>query len=218
MSREQLIHLKILERTGPSAIDLAFDSFLLDAQARKLTTKTIKYYREQLSPFLTQVKGQGVTTPERVTAHHIRSYIIALQDRGLADASVHAFARAIRAFCNFLVREELLDKSPMRNVQMPRMEKPIKPAFTPDDVKAILKACELTRDTAMVLCLLDTGCRAVEFISLNVGDVDIKTGSVKVRHGKGRKHRVAFLGARARKAFMKYLMERDGAGPMNPYG
>ena len=110
MSAEQLIHLKIIEQKS-TPLRLAYASFMLDAEARRLTTKTLKYYREQLQPFLDHLHKRGAETPASVTAHLIRAYMVSLQKRGLADASMHAAARAIRAFCNFLVREELLEKS-----------------------------------------------------------------------------------------------------------
>ena len=112
MPHERLIHNQLDLRFSLTALQLAIDSFLLDAEARRLTPKTIRYYRQQIQPFLDVLSGQGVVTPEAITAHHIRRQMVDMQQRGLADASVHAFARAIRSFCNFLVREELLDKSP----------------------------------------------------------------------------------------------------------
>ena len=219
MAHEQLIHLKTDLRFTLTSLQLALDSFLLDAEARRLTPKTIRYYRQQIQPFLDSLSTQGVITPEAITAHHIRRHMVEMQRRGLADASIHASARAIRAFCNFMVREELLDKSPMRKVQMPRVEQRILPAFTPVEVQRLLAFCENDRDKAIVLCLLDTGCRVSEFVALDVGDVDIHSGKVLVRQGKGRKQRVAFLGSRARKALLKYFMVRGGVqadGPLWP--
>ena len=219
MKHEQLIHLKPGLRFTLTSLQLALDSFLLDAEARRLTPKTIRYYRQQIQPFIDSLGTQGVITPEAITAHHIRRHMVEMQRRGLADASIHASARAIRAFCNFMVREELLDKSPMRKVQMPRVEQRILPAFTPVEVQRLLSFCENDRDKAIILCLLDTGCRVSEFAALDVSDVDIHTGKVLVRQGKGRKQRVAFLGARARKALLKYFMVRGNVqadGPLWP--
>ncbi|MCO6451193.1 MAG: tyrosine-type recombinase/integrase [Caldilineales bacterium] len=215
MSGQQLIQLKIAARSVTS-LDLAMTSFLIDIEARRLTPQTLKYYRDQLGPFLAFLGVQEVTTPEEINANHIRTYLVSLQQRGLADASLHSAARAIRAFGNFLVREELLEKSPMRKVQMPRVEKPIKPAFAPEEVRRLLAVCDTERDSAIVLCLLDSGCRAVEFVSLDVQDVDMKTGRVLVRRGKGRKQRVTFFGARARKTLVKYLMKRGEVHPDAP--
>ena len=219
MAHEQLIHLKSDLRFSFTSLQLAFDSFLLDAEARRLKPATIRFYRQQIQPFIDSLSTQGVITPEGIKAQHIRRHMVAMQRKGLADASVHASARAIRAFCNFMVREELLEKSPMRKVQMPKMEQRILPAFTPEDVQRLLAVCNHERDKAIVLCLLDTGCRASEFIALNVGDVDIHSGKVVVLQGKGGKQRVTFLVAKARKALLKYFMARGGMqedGPLWP--
>jgi integrase/recombinase XerD len=82
----------------------------------------------------------------------------------------------------------------VRQVKMPRLDKRILPAFSPDVVRRLLSVCGKPRDAAIVLCLLDSGLWASEFVALDVADVEVKTGAVHVRRGKGR---VAFLGAKA---------------------
>jgi integrase/recombinase XerD len=103
----------------------------------------------------------------------------------------------------------VLEDSPMRKVAMPKQERKIKQPFTPSDIEALLAACErenALRDRAIILGLLDTGLRASEFVAMNVGDVDTD-GMIKVM-GKGRKERYVRLGATARKAVMRYLVDR----------
>lgn len=76
-----------------------------------------------------------------------------------------------------------------------------------------------THDRAMLLTLLDTGLCASELCSLPIGDVDLKTGKVEVKHGtqggaKGGKGRVVYLGKAARRALWRYLSQReDGEDP-----
>jgi site-specific recombinase XerD len=59
-----------------------------------------------------------------------------------------------------------------------------------------------------VLCLLDSGLRASEFVALNVSDYNRRSGEVMVRQGKGRKGRVSFFGPRARAELQRYLFSR----------
>ncbi len=70
--------------------------FLLDAEARWLTPKTITYYREQLTPFVKWLQEQGVADLDAVTPTHIRRYLVSLQQRELTPRSQHAAARSIR--------------------------------------------------------------------------------------------------------------------------
>jgi hypothetical protein len=46
----------------------------------------------------------------------------------------------LKTFCRFLERERFTPSNPMATVAMPKVDKRIMPAFTPDDVRALLGA------------------------------------------------------------------------------
>lgn len=74
------------------------------------------------------------------------------------------------------------------------------------------------RDQAIILTLLNTGLRASELSALKVGDVDLKTGKVLVKHGrlggaKGGKGRTVYLGKAARRAVMKISVQQFALEP-----
>ena len=192
-------------------LDSQAESFLLDGQARGLAAGTLRFYGEKLRAFVGYLQGEGIEAADAITPGHIRRYLAAMQERGLKANTVHAHARAIRSFCNFLTAEGEMPESPMRRVKMPRTGKEILPAFTAQDVQDLLEACLNSRDKAIVLCLLDTGVRAREFLALNLGDVDLATGAVQVRQGKGGKGRVVYLGAKSRQMLQRYLRRRQDA-------
>jgi integrase/recombinase XerD len=209
------IQLRVLPR--PSAgLDLALDIFITAKQAERCTPRTIETYSLSLRRFLTWLQEHGVTDCQGITPHDIRLFLAELDRQGYASSYVHIYARTVKTWLRFLHAEGLIASDPMAKVAMPRLDKEILPAFAPEDVKRLLDACLTERDKALVLCLLDTGCRASEFVNLNIADVDRKTGTVSVRQGKGRKDRVAFLGAKARKALLKYLMSRQEAASDEP--
>lgn len=194
--------------------------FLLDCQSRRLSPKTLLFYRTELNPFLTWLSEQGVKYLQDLTAAHVRAWLVKLQDKGLRDTSQHAAARSIRAWCNFSVAEGLLDVSPMAKVKMPKLDRRILPALEQDDLARLLDACKTScnpeRDRAMILTLLDTGCRASEFVNLNIGDLDIQRGTLAIHAGKGSKDRMVFIGAKTRKAMLRVLMSRHNAKPNEP--
>jgi integrase/recombinase XerD len=205
--RDSRLRLVLPEAYGLAAY---LGMFMLHQEAAHHTPKTLSYYRYTLSKFLDYLSVRGIKAPEAVKATHIRAFLAHLQKQGYADTTVHGHARAIKAFFNFLVTEEVLDASPMRKVTMPKLEQKILPPFSGEDIEALLEACQHGknphRDRAMILCLLDSGLRAAEFVAMNVGDVD-KGGLVRV-HGKGMKDRYVRLGASARKAMLRYLARR----------
>jgi integrase/recombinase XerD len=53
-------------------------------------------------------------------------------------------------------------------------------------------------------------------VALDVGDVNMKSGAVIVKHGKGDKRRVAFLSAKTRRELLRYLRHREDAAPTSP--
>lgn len=78
-----------------------------------------------------------------------------------------------------------------------------------------------TRDTAILLCLLATGMRASDICYLNVGDLDINTGKVTIKHGseggaKGGTGRTVFIGKKSRKYLWKYLNDREELRDTDP--
>jgi site-specific recombinase XerD len=139
-----------------------------------------------------------------------------MEARGMSDYTVHAAARSIRVFLRFCVREEYIASSPMTKVAMPRIDKRILPALAPDEVHRLLNVCTSERDQAIVVFLLDTGCRVSELVNLDIADVDMKSGEVTIRRGKGRKDRVVFLGLTARRMLAAYFNERGSPDPDQP--
>ena len=79
--------------------------------------------------------------------------------------------------------------------------------FTPAEVRRLLTAANCARDRAIILRLLDTGCRASEFVQWNVVDVNIMTGTVRVEQTKNRVERTVCLGAKARQSMLKHLAQ-----------
>jgi len=200
----------------PDALTRALDIFLLDAEARQLSPKTIRFYRQQLQPFLSFLQKRDIAEPEAISAHHIRAYLVSLQKRGLKEYSVHAAARSVRAICKFMKVEDLIPSDPMRKVRMPRLPKGIPPAFSEEDINKLIAACTNIRDRAIILFLLDTGCRASEFSSLNIGDVDLDDGIVYIRLGKGKRERTTYIGDSARADLEQCLAQRKYEKPSDP--
>lgn len=202
--------------TESTPIAAAIELYDLENRARRYTPRTLDFYARRLPHFAAWCEGRGVILLADITPALLRAYLVSLQDRNLAAHTVHGYARALRAWLRFCVREEILAVSPMAKVTMPRLDKRILPALSLEDVRRLLAACETGRDRAAVLFLLDTGVRASEFVALNGEDVDLKLGTVRVVLGKGRKDRTTYLGARAAKAVARYYMESGSPTARGP--
>ena len=191
----------------------AFDLFILEGQSRRFTAHTLRFYRGRLTLFLKFCDSQGVDRLTDLSHHHIRQYLVQLDDSGVSSAYHHSLARAIRAFLNYCVRDDLLDVSPFDKVQMPRLEKKVLESIAAGDIATLLKACRYERDKAIILLMLDSGVRASELCALNVSDIDFDTGEVIVRRGKGQKGRTVYIGPRTRKQVKRYFIREMDCEP-----
>ncbi len=80
-------------------------------------------------------------------------------------------------------------------------------------MQALLRAIERstwtgTRNWAMLLTFLDGMLRLSELINLELSDVNLPARSIRVRHGKGDRERVVFMGKRLTKALQEWLQVR----------
>jgi site-specific recombinase XerD len=138
-------------------------------------------------------------------------------DDMLSAHYIHSIARALRAFFKFCIDDEQwASVSPMQGVAMPKRPKDILPSFTKDEIKRLQKAATGEREQAIVLFLLDTGMRASELVALNGGDIELKTGTVRIRVGKGEKARTVYIGSRSTRALLQYFRQRGTPAPNKP--
>jgi site-specific recombinase XerD len=163
-----------------------------------------------------------------VDADQVRRFLYWLRvERELAPKTVKNAHTGLSAFWTWLEDAYGLPHVIRGAVRSPKAGTREVVPLSKTDVRLILTAVEKTatwrsekrapaqmsrptrhRDRAIVLLLLDTGVRAQELCDLVVGDVDMKSGVVQVRHGKGDKGRTVYLGVTAKAALWSYLSRR----------
>jgi len=197
-------------------------AFLTDRRARGLSERTIRFYQDELRYLVTFLEARGIRDVASFGADHLRAYLVQLAGHR-NPGGVHAAYRAIRAFLRWF--EEEMEpagwNNPVARVRVPRSTvEPLTPLST-DDLASMLGTCQRRsfagdRDRAMLLALLDTGCRAAEFVALNLGDIDLKSGAIAVHKSKGGKSRTVFLGNESRRELLRYLRHRPEATAESP--
>ena len=85
-----------IQHSSPKISDL-FSIFILDQRVRGHTARKVETYEERLGRFIDWLTAAGITFVDQITPTHIRSYLISMQERGLAGYTVHGAARSIRA-------------------------------------------------------------------------------------------------------------------------
>jgi integrase/recombinase XerD len=188
----------------------AYTDFVLSRQAKNCTPATMAFYGNTAGKFLEWIESQGVTDPGEVSARHVRQYLAQLISMGLKDTTTHDHARAIRTLLKFWHAEGYI-LSPVK-FDMPKFERKRLPVLSPDELKQLIKQCN-PRDRAIILLIVDSGLRRSEVSRLNWDDLDVQTGLIRVKQGKGKKDRSSVIGATTRRALLAYrrtLADRDG--------
>jgi integrase/recombinase XerD len=184
---------------------------------RGLAPNSLAAYRRDLRRYTAYLRRRGVTgdvahVDESVVAGYVDELQQARTDDGLRRYKESSIARAlaaVRSFHRFCVEEGLLRSDPSEEVGAPRVPQGIPKALTEAEVEALLDAVpgdgpRPRRDRAILELLYAGGLRISELVGLDLGDVDLYDGLVRVR-GKGNKERVAPLGRTAREAVGDYL-------------
>jgi len=195
-------------------------SFLADRQARGLSPHTVDFYAAELHYLQAYLEKRGISSVQDTSPDLLRRYLLDI-GRHRNPGGVHVAYRAMRAFEWYMVEYEPTDWSnPIVKVAAPRVLFQALEPVSLSDLRAMLGTCKRhaftgDRDRALLLALLDTGCRASEFVALNVLDVNMTIGAVIIRSGKGGKFRTAFVGASTRREVLRYLRHRtEETGPL----
>lgn len=197
------------------AIHPQIDSFIgYLATERNASPHTVEAYRRdltQFAAFLHQELG-GELGIQQVSHLHIRRYL-ALLHKEQKKSSVGRKLAAIRSLFRFLLRRGEIAKNPAELVSTPKKEKKLPYHLNIDEVTTLVEAPRgmdlLTlRDRAILETLYSCGLRVSELTGLNVGGIDLATGTVRVM-GKGRKERIVPVGSLAVRALDDYLLARN---------
>ena len=180
--------------------------FLEHLKIRNYTEQTIISMRSRVRYFF---RYTGLKQNEVRKKDIERFYGLKLM-RGTSPARVKAEIETLRVFFRWLEREGKILFSPAKEVETPRPEKKIGHVLTEEETKRLLDNCKghtenIMRDRAILEVMYSTGMRKIELHALNVEDVDLEHGYVRITAGKGQKDRIVPLGQKAVEALKDYL-------------
>lgn len=194
---------------GVSIIE-AVEGFLRAARAeRDLSPHTLTAYAGDLGQFAEWAARGRVAELADVDRLVLRRFVAYLGQRGLARRSIARKVSALRSMLNWAAGRGFIDSSPARELITPKLDKPLPRALKASEAGAL---CELPpgddpeglRDRAVLEVLYGSGLRVSELCGLDVDDLDLVAGLVRVL-GKGRKQRRVPLSEPACEALRAYL-------------
>ena len=123
---------------------------------------------------------------------------------------VNLNCRILRGFSSWIRRHGYTRENALEHFHPGRLPQKEKVPLTPGEQQALFSSIkgdsdQEVRRLTLVLTLLDTGLRASELCGIEMEDLDLETGEMRVRDGKGAKDRHVAVGMRTLAALHNYV-------------
>ncbi len=184
---------------------------------------TIRRYRTMTSSFcrLANVKNIEQITDENVRAVFYNGRL----ERKWSVNTYIAYRKSLLVFFRWCVKQGYMEKNPIIDIEVPKMEKRLPTKLTKQDS---LKLLELVynypydykflryRNHAIFSMFIFAGLRKQELLSLNFTDVDTDNLTIFVQQGKGGKDRIIPMSFTLAQSLKRYKDERKRLNKVNP--
>lgn len=222
---EQFVKVNCEEITTlPAEINRSIDEqnkyiielFLIKKEALKEETKY--NYLNAVKKLLTQVDKPLTEMTDIDIAYYLRWY----ENRNLQttgkrnkNSTINNERRYLSAFFSWMRIQKLIFDNPVESIEKKREEHAPIDYFDAKDIETLREGCKTKRERAIVEVLRSTGLRVGEVCSIDIADIDFRTGDVWVRREKGGLHTPAYLDDVAMYYLKDYLDEcTDNSGAL----
>jgi len=194
------------------------DSFLHYCQVSNFSDKSIESLSARLKEFKEFISSCSIESLQEITYQHLLRFVA-----DFGSASVHikkARVWALQQFFHFLKLEGLIDVNSAKDLPYPKIEKTVPQYLRIDEYNQILhyfsaKADSLVglRNLIIIMILGFLGLRISSVISLNMDDVDVVCGLLRVVEKGGRKRALILPGilCTCLRQYLGALGQRQGA-------
>lgn len=175
---------------------------------KKASENTVLSYKRDLTKMAVYLSDKGIDSVRGVAMTDLEEYVAYLGEQKLAATTISRNIAAMKAFFQYLTKENLVDVDVAIKLKSPKIQKKMPEIMTMDEVVRLLEqpsgdSPKEIRDKAMLELLYATGIRVTELIQLKVTDVNMSMGFILCRDAH--KERVIPFGSEARNALIKYL-------------
>ncbi len=177
---------------------------------------TVIAYDYDVKKFIEFLHSRGIKTVANVRGPHVTDYLATCKAAGKSEASLRRYYMAIKSYCDFLHKNDLVAKSITCKLKSPRVREIMAKVPTQAEMEKMLELPDTTqlegiRDRAILELLYSSGLRSAELIGLQLDDVS--GGNVRVNSGKGGKTRVVPMTDQASDWVQNYVYMVRGKEP-----
>ncbi len=164
-----------------------FSEYLAVQKSSSANTRE-SYLRDTLH-YLEFLSGRGLT-PLEADEKDVRAFVDQLHELKRSQPTISRNLASVRCFYKFLILRGLTDTNPAKGIKLERVEKKLPQVLSSEEIELLLSRPDITeakgcRDKAMLELLYATGIRVSELISMNIKDVNLRSGVLYCRGNKG---------------------------------
>lgn len=192
--------------------------YIAELARRGSSDHTLRNYSSDLEQFAVFFEPPGESAPEieALDVPLLREWLASLFDAGLTTVSIRRKLAAIRSLFKFLQQERVLAANPAARLRTPKAPQRLPEVMSEEKTNRLLDAVEdgeggekpsRERDLAFLELLYGCGIRVSELVGINLEDLELAEGWLRVQ-GKGNKERQVPVPGRAAAAVERYLPVR----------
>jgi integrase/recombinase XerC len=191
----------------------AINSFLQYLEyIKNVSVHTVRNYRIDLFAFFDFLqKEKKEINLQEINKWHVRKYLSHLHTLDKKNRTIMRKISSIRSFFRYLMKNKIISKNPLLDIESPKREKKLPVSLNYDQVEILFAQPDLNtylglRDRAVMELFYSSGLRLSELVLLNRKDFDINGLYINV-FGKGKKQRNIPVTKTAALWIEKYLTE-----------
>lgn len=183
---------------------------------KRAAAHTVASYRRDLLRIQEYCQEHKILNWQQLECGDIRQYIAIRHKNGIGSKTIQRELASMRSFYRYLLKRQFVDQNPVQGIQAPKASKKLPKTLDVDQVTGLLdtKSDAITeiRDLAMFELFYSSGLRLSELVMLDIDDISLEDGYLRVRFGKGGKERQVPVGSKAIEAVKKWLNCRPDVG------
>ena len=163
---------------------------------KRYSQHTLVAYQNDLeSFFLFLVSTYEAPSLKEINTAMVRSWLAALKDDAITSKSINRKISSLKSFFKYLMREQLIESTPMSIINAPKISKRLPVYVEEKDMQTLFSYVDFAdnwqgKTERLVLQLFyNTGMRISELVNLKEKQVDFSYSHIKVL-GKGNKERI----------------------------
>lgn len=176
---------------------------------KNLSKNTLDAYIRDVYKFKNYLSENEINEYTKTDKTIIIKYLMNLQKNGNATSTISRNLASIRCFFQYLLNNNMIKEDPTLNLKSPKSEKRMPSILTKRELDILLSQPDTntfkgSRDKAMLELLYATGIKVSEIISINIEDIELELGILKIKEN-GDNIRVVPVGRSAIEALTHYI-------------